>query len=606
MFAQVVVTTESFDATTYPPTGWSIKPALGANNVWIRQTSPTTNPTTTSHSGAAVSRFRSRNVAAGTKQILVTRAIDYTNRGTNTATLSFWMFRDSFLVGNLDSLTVWVNSTDTLDAGAVKLGTIARNRTINIPDTQSVNGWYLYVYSIPVSFTGTTTRFIFEGTGESAVVNSGANIFIDDVFFDEYPAICTGTPSVGNIVTPSPVLCGGSGSALLSLSAPINGVLGITYNWESSASSTGPWTGVGTNPTYNTGIITSTTYYQCTVNCSFSSLSYTTPVDSVVVSSNTPPTVTIASTTNVFCAGDSMGVELIAGGADTYLWTPAATLNVNNNDTVYASPTANTQYTVLGTDLNGCSDTAMINISYNAGPTVNITATPNDTVCAGTQVILNSVPTGVTGNVYLWSDGITSRRDTIILNATTAYWVTVTNAAGCSNSDSALIVATDPTVANFGYTSNGATYTFSDSSILASNWTWSFGDGNGSTNQNPVYTYSAPGTYTVTLIVTGVSCNDDTITMVINVWATDLNDIDKDIQVSIYPNPAQNNLQISLTNQVIDEVVIRNQMGEKVMSFTNSTASQEISLPVNHLAKGMYFAEVTSNGKLIPIKFLKD
>ncbi len=48
---------------------------------------------------------------------------------------------------------------------------------------------------------------------------------------------------------------------------------------------------------------------------------------------------------------------------------------------------------------------------------------------------------------------------------------------------------------------------FTDQSVRATGWSWDFGDGVGtSTEQNPTYTYSAAGTYTVKLIVTG-HCN---------------------------------------------------------------------------------------------------
>ncbi|HNB80800.1 MAG TPA: PKD domain-containing protein [Chitinophagaceae bacterium] len=602
LFSQAVVATESFDATTYPPTGWSIKPAMTPTNVWVRQTSPTTNPTTTSHSGAAVSRFRSRNVAAGTKQILVTRAVDYTNRGTQAANLDFWMYRDSLLPGNPDSLTVWVNNTDTLDANAVYLGTIARNRTIALPDTQAVNGWYHFVYSIPSTFTGTSTRFIFEGTGQSAVVNSGANIFIDDVSFDEFPAVCTGTPNVGTIVSSNPVICGGSGSSVLSLSAPVTGLSGISYIWETATSSAGPWTPAGTTLTLNTGTLTTTTWYRCTVNCSFSGMSYVTPIDSVIVSTSTPPVVLITPSSAVYCAGTS-GVQLIASGASTYSWSPATGLNISTGDTVYASPAANTQFIVTGTDINGCSDTAAVNVTFNAGPTVAITANPSDTVCAGTQVILTSTPTGGAGNTYLWSDGAITRRDTIILNTTTSYSVVVTNAAGCSNSDSTTIVALPPTQAIFGYTATGNTIQFSDNSVSAAGWIWSFGDGNGSTNQNPLYTYSAPGTYTVTLIVSGNGCNDDTTTMVIVIGPSGLSS-PSNTNFSCYPNPVQQ--EVVLQGDRMLGVEILDVTGKRYIETSLDQPQQVLHLPVASLRSGMYFAQIqTFTGKHL-IRFIKE
>ncbi len=43
------------------------------------------------------------------------------------------------------------------------------------------------------------------------------------------------------------------------------------------------------------------------------------------------------------------------------------------------------------------------------------------------------------------------------------------------------------------------TVQFNNTSKYATNWNWDFGDGGTSTEQNPVYTYSQAGNYTVTL-----------------------------------------------------------------------------------------------------------
>jgi len=50
----------------------------------------------------------------------------------------------------------------------------------------------------------------------------------------------------------------------------------------------------------------------------------------------------------------------------------------------------------------------------------------------------------------------------------------------------------------------GQPVSFVDASTgVISSWQWDFGDGAVSAEQNPSYTYAAPGSYTVTLTVTG-------------------------------------------------------------------------------------------------------
>ncbi|MEP7196252.1 MAG: PKD domain-containing protein [Saprospiraceae bacterium] len=530
-----IVHKESFESGSYPPLGWSIKVniPLPGTNVWVRQTNPT-NPTAQAHSGSAVSRFRSRNVVSGTRQLLISPPIDYSARDSSIANFDFWMFRDSLLPTNFDSVSVWINSADSLDAQAIKLGTIARNRSIAIPDTQSANGWYHFIYTIPVKFTGATTRIIFEGISRTLINNQGANIYIDDVSYDEFPIFCTGIPNVGDILNKNKIICSGGGSASLGLTMPIVGFAGITYNWEQAITSSGLWNTIGVNsPILTIPLITATTYYRCTVLCASSNMSYVTAIDSIVIVNSVPPNVVTNVNSTSFCAG-SGGVELIASGALNYIWTPSTGLSSTNGDTVIASPNFSTQYIVTGTDSSGCFDTSIVNVIVNQLPETNISVNPKDSICPGSIVYLSALPFDDVGKTYLWSNGVTSRIDTLILSQDTILSVEVKNSEGCVKSDTIELISLPLSSAKFGFTKNLNTFNFIDSSIAAGSWFWDFGDGNTSTLQNPEHTYDSAGIYKVSLVIKGLYCNDDSvsISVISGIICNDLPDVGDIVNLS--------------------------------------------------------------------------
>ncbi|MBI4333540.1 MAG: S8 family serine peptidase [Chloroflexi bacterium] len=77
---------------------------------------------------------------------------------------------------------------------------------------------------------------------------------------------------------------------------------------------------------------------------------------------------------------------------------------------------------------------------------------------------------------------------------------------GLINAQAAMnAVSPRPPITNFTKTLSPASglapnvVTFTDTSIGAQTWSWDFGDGMGSSSQNPTKTYSVPGNYTVTL-----------------------------------------------------------------------------------------------------------
>jgi len=80
-------------------------------------------------------------------------------------------------------------------------------------------------------------------------------------------ASCSGTPTAGTAVSSSPTVCP-SVNYTLSLSGATLAA-GLSYQWQSAPSATGPWTNITAGTTSNFTISqTVNTWYQCIVTCS--------------------------------------------------------------------------------------------------------------------------------------------------------------------------------------------------------------------------------------------------------------------------------------------------------------------------------------------------
>ncbi len=180
-------------------------------------------------------------------------------------------------------------------------------------------------------------------------------------------------------------------------------------------------------------------------------------------------------------------------------------------------------YLVTLTVTNGCGDFEIEQIvTITAPPTANFSASPL-VGCTPFEVnFLDNSSENVTA--YAWSfpggDPATSSDPdpTVIYNAPGTYDVTliVSNAAG---SDTLMFVEyieakTTPT-AGFTQTGEGLV-AFTNTSLYGTTYSWDFGDGMMSTEENPVHQYQAEGDFTVVLTVTN-ECGTDTYTEVVTV-----------------------------------------------------------------------------------------
>ncbi|MDH4470995.1 MAG: T9SS type A sorting domain-containing protein [Fluviicola sp.] len=83
------------------------------------------------------------------------------------------------------------------------------------------------------------------------------------------------------------------------------------------------------------------------------------------------PTITIIGNPadGVICNGET--ITMLGSGGVSYVWTPNATIDFPTQAQVIATPTITTQYTAVGTDVNGCTNTATFNVTVENCSSIN-------------------------------------------------------------------------------------------------------------------------------------------------------------------------------------------------------------------------------------------
>lgn len=593
--AQHIILGESFEATTFPPTGWT---AIGGSiNRWSRVLNSTFPTVSLAPYGIGFARFQSRGVPAGTNQTIALPVADYRLRGSNTPKVRFLMYRDS-LSKNADSISVYINTTNALN-GAKLLGQIARYSRLSLPDTQIVNGWYPYSFDIPAAYNGAVNYIMIKATSQA-----GNNIYLDSFRWDIYPQQCAGKPTGSSISASPSVICGGSGSSVLTLQGGSAGNYGLSVVWQNSATSTGPWSNMGaTGLTTGTGNLTATRYYRCLLNCALSGLSDTTPVLTLTVVTTPRPTITVIPPNSNYCVG-ATPVQLTASGALTYSWSPATGLNVNNKDTVFASPTATTQYVVTGTDANGCTGTASALVNLRQPSNIIIVAA-DSVICRGDSIRLQAQGGGVVS--YSWSPGGETTAAIFAKPANnTRYVVVAKNNFNCASSAGINIYSNQHPVAKFGFTQKGSTYYFHDSSSNARSVSWSFGDGNESTKRNPIYTYTYDSLYEIVMVAYNPPCNNDTFRYLVNNPAG-IKMGGSSSRYRLFPNPTENELYIAGT-ALANEIQITDVEGRLLKSFiaNQQTNTLPVKLDVSLLKPGLYIVRIKEGNNQFSSTFIKN
>jgi hypothetical protein len=283
----------------------------------------------------------------------------------------------------------------------------------------------------------------------------------------------------------------------------------------------------------------------------------------------------ITSQINNLCNGDNKGEATLqtTGGVTNYAWTP----NVSNNNLI-DSLAAGT-YTCILTNACGATATKVVTITQPA----KITKTQTFSICNNDSVVVGTSVYKTTG---VYKDTLSSfiGCDSIV--------TTTVNLRKIDTAVSYTIAATNFITITSAQNVAGSSFKWLD----CNNNMAPVGGSFGSTTKN--YVTNIAGNYAVK--ITLFNCIDTSACVNFSLVGT--KNINENNLISIYPNPAHDKLNI-VVNQKQFDIEVRNALGQLVIKQATTNAKQ---LDITELVSGVYILQLTANGAVYTVMFVKE
>ncbi len=141
---------------------------------------------------------------------------------------------------------------------------------------------------------------------------------------------------------------------------------------------------------------------------------------------------------------------------------------------------------------------------------------------------------------------------------------------------------------------------FTNTSRNATDFLWNFGDGQTSSEINPVHTYQFCGTTYIVRLNAYNNCKSDSIIKEILIPCYGIDEIIGENKVNIFPNPANNQVCINFTDTFSDiyfSFALYDGIGRQIM-FTELKKNNSI-INIPKLQSGIYFIQIIIDGLII-------
>lgn len=283
--------------------------------------------------------------------------------------------------------------------------------------------------------------------------------------------------------------------------------------------------------------------------------------------------------------GGNIQLNATTSWATSYNWSNGSTsptINVNTSGTYWVNISGNS-CGQTGTD------TIVISNSIQ-------NLFPDTIICKNQTIILDA---GAGYSSYLWNNGATSQ--TISINLPGTYTVQTTSTNGCTLMDTIQVLGfpINTPLAQFTYTFQPAgMIQFNNTSQNSTSYLWTYSNGGTDTSANPLHNFPCNVPITVTLVSSG-RCGSDTTTQIITYSCDAVENMIQQIDLHIFPQPAQAVLNVRYQFQQMTNVslTLYNALGQKVYEQLSTPQIGEINtkIDVEKWADGSYFLQLVTD-----------
>ena len=303
------------------------------------------------------------------------------------------------------------------------------------------------------------------------------------------------------------------------------------------------------------------------------------------------PPVLLNTSQNFVCVGGPS--TLVAQGANTYSWS-----NGSSSFSTVVNPTLTSNYSVTGTDLNGCKNTSTVSISVN---TIVMNVVPSSTtVCLGSSFTFSA--SGAT--TYSWNGIFGFNTYLATPSGPTAYTVTAVDPNNCAQSKVVLAsvyqlpVVTASASRTLICLNESATITATG----ANTYSWS----NGASTNSIVVSPNIDITYLYTVV--GTDTNNCTATasqslVVSKCVGLQSRGVEANLW-SVYPNPGYGVYTVELGNNTVKSIEVIDVTGRMILN--EKTSNDKFIVNINNYPAGVYYLKVSTIGASKTIKLIKE